>query len=337
MKSRPAFLALLAGLLFASPVLGGFGGTNLVGDGLDNTLNMFNWELVLRAGSGHGVGDVTLPGGPYSIIDPTAAPTIDNDIIVQILRANSFLHLGPPFASGDPVGGGGELTVYLVGKVLTGGAAGPAGDSFIPLVGGDTPDIDPFGIITPDGMLMAQWYVDSDSDMLQSINYASAGETQADALTRAVGKATDGSRFADFGIGAAFDSSGYGAGAFKGGVEVTGLIGTPVTEFEVTGALNVLNPQSLGAGFFFVDTGEITVAPATTGDTSIEFTQRVKKETTYSGGTGTTGQTPWYLFSSDPVHIAGTPEPGALVAYAGLLVAGLCCLVIRRFRGARQR
>jgi hypothetical protein len=316
-------MAILATVLLASSARADFG-TNLIFDGQDNLMNIQNWEIILRPGAGLGVNNVTIGATTYSVIDPVTAGAATDDIVVQILNVTSFTHLGPPFAAGAPVGPPGEFTFYTVGKVLE-DPAGPVGDDVVPLDPGDT---DPFGIITPDSMTMSQWYVDASADMLANVNYVAGDASQGAALTRSVSFATDGTPWAAFGVGPAADASGYTGG----GVEVTGFPGG--TAFEVVGALNVLALQSL-VGANFVDTGQIDVGPATS-NTSVEFTQRVVRSgTTYSSTPGNTTRTPWHLRSTDPLHLAAVPEPGSLVAYAGLLIAGLGFAVGSRWRNGR--
>ena len=333
MKWRFPVFGLLVGLLFTGPALAGYG-TNIFFDGTLNKLKFENYEVILRVGANQGVNNVTIDSTPgvgggditYSVIDPFAAATIDGDIVIQILEATDLINLDQsPAFSGEPMDVG-LLTAYFVGKVskVAPPSSSPIGDIFVPLAAADT---DPFGVLVGDGMRLMRWYIDSTDTAPLGTRYVDTDADQGDALERIVASVADGTNFLEFGVGLAADSSGFSGGA----VEVIGLSGTPPSQFEVTGALNVLD--LFGKGLLFHDSGEITTGPAGT-DSSIEFTQTVSQASNYDDASGAilTSKTPWFLFSDDPLYLTATPEPGAVVALVGMFVVCVGGALIRRFR-----
>jgi len=318
MRWRLQLVGFLGILLLGSSVWAGYS-SNIQFDGLRNRIQFTNYEMVLRPGSGYGVSDVTIRSTTYSIMDPFTHAPADDDIVVQILEASSLTH---PSFSGAPVTGG-YLKAYFVGKVDTNETdplplSNVEDDTFVPLQSGDT---DPFGVISPDGKTMLKWYLDDDTSM--GYAYYKTGDTdQGDALERMVGEVTDGTEYFDFGIGAAVDPSGFTGGS----VAVTKA---ETTQFEIVGALNVLDLHGSAVRFF--DSAYITTAPATT-DSSIELKQTVQKNSADYSASVNTSKSPWYLSSSDPLYLTAIPEPGAIAALIGMLAVCLGGGLIRRFR-----
>lgn len=315
MKWRFVLFLLPAFLFIGNPVWAAYT-SQLQFDGQLNQIQFVNYEVVLRAGSGAGVNDVTIGGTTYSVINPFAGTTT-GDIVIQILEAtsvtNSAGNVIPPVL-------GGTLKAYFAATANTNGTPFDFSDDYFDPIASATAD--PFGIVG-DGATMARWFLDDDSSF-GFAEYQAGDASQGAALTRFVTDVTNGDLFFQFGIGAATDGSGYTGGGV--------VVDDPsATSFEVVGALNVLTSPTWA---FFIDANEIGDPPADV-NSSIEFTQTVTKNgvgaSNYSATPDTTGiLSPWYLKSTDPLHFKATPEPGSLVALAGM--AGMGLLAMRRRR-----